>query len=52
MTTTVMRTPNARTIQEALHARASPATQEMASTAMVRSDSLDMQRTLGECITC
>ena len=42
--TTVMCTPNARTIQEAIHARAIPATQEMASTAMVCID-IYMQHT-------
>ena len=35
--------PNARILREALHVRAIPATQEMASTAKVRIDSLDMQ---------
>ena len=40
-----MRTPNARTIQEAMHARVIPATQEMALTAKVRTDSLDMYHT-------
>ncbi len=43
--TSVMCTPNARTIQEAMHARAIPATQEMASTAKVCIHSLDMQHT-------
>ena len=47
MKTTVMRTPNARTLQKALNARAIPDTQEMASTAKVRIDRLDMQRTFG-----
>ena len=43
--TTVMWTPNARTIQEAMQAHAIPVTQEMASTAQVCIDSLDMQHT-------